>query len=212
MRHRKSWARSSSVGALKLVIRTPCGSTRPIVWRSTPPLPLVSMPCSTSSTRRSLPTVRSAQSRSCRSASSSPIAKSAALPSAFLPSNPGAASVSIAVRSTGPGGRRRASAIAEVVMGTSWPTPLVRSAQHAAYVERAADDRGDRAVALRLVEPRALHEAGLVEDPQGRGVARGRVRRSTPMRPGTGVVRPASTSRGSAPRGRGPTHAGSPIA
>ena len=55
MRQRKSWARSSSVGALKLVIRTPCGSTSPMVWRSTPPLPLVSMPCSTTSTRRSRP-------------------------------------------------------------------------------------------------------------------------------------------------------------
>ena len=55
MRQRKSCLRSSSVGALKLVIRTPCGSTSPIVWRSTPPLPLVSMPCSTSRTRRSEP-------------------------------------------------------------------------------------------------------------------------------------------------------------
>ena len=102
MRQRKSWARSSSVGALKLVIRTPWGSTSPMVWRRTPPLPLVSMPWRTTSTRRSDPAVRSAQSRSCRSLSSSAMAARADWPSAFLPAKPGAASVSIAVRSTGP--------------------------------------------------------------------------------------------------------------
>ena len=83
----------------------PCGSISPTVCRSVPPLPEVSMPCSTSSTRRrGVQRCRSAKSRSWRSASSSPIAASAFLPSAFLPSNPGAASVSIAVRSTGPVG------------------------------------------------------------------------------------------------------------
>ena len=108
MRHRKSWARSSSVGALNEVIWTPWGSTSPTVWRSTPPLPEVSMPWSTSSTRRVRPRpTRSANSRSCRSASSAPSAASASLPASLSPSKPGVASVSMRVRSTGPVGRRR---------------------------------------------------------------------------------------------------------
>ena len=75
-------ARSSSVGALNEVIRTPCGSTSPTVCLSTPPLPEVSMPCSTSSTdRASGLQVRSANSRSCSSASSSPEAGQRARPS-----------------------------------------------------------------------------------------------------------------------------------
>jgi hypothetical protein len=44
MRHRKGWARSSAVGALKAVMSTPCGSTAPTTWRMMPPLPEVSMP------------------------------------------------------------------------------------------------------------------------------------------------------------------------
>src|SRR5207342_1462076 len=78
----------------------------PTVWRSTPPLPEVSIPWSTSRTRRSEPVVRSAQSISCRSDSSSPSANRAALPLVLPPSNPGDASVGIAARSTAPGGRR----------------------------------------------------------------------------------------------------------
>ncbi len=45
---------------------------RATVWRTTPPLPEVSMPCSTSSTLRLPPLRPSAKSRSCRSLSSSP--------------------------------------------------------------------------------------------------------------------------------------------
>ena len=41
---------SSSVGALKALILTPCGSTIPIACRITPPLPEVSIPCRITST------------------------------------------------------------------------------------------------------------------------------------------------------------------
>ena len=52
--------------------------------------------------------------------------------------------------------------------------------EHPADVERAPDDGLDGAVLLGLVEPQALREPGLGQDPQGRGVAvvgRGEVRR-----------------------------------
>src|SRR3954447_20134575 len=120
MRHRKSCARSSSVGALKLVIFTPCGSTRPTVCRSTPPLPEVSIPCSTSSTRRSEPVVRSAHRRSCQSDSSSPSAARAALPAFLPPSNPEVSSVTIALRLTAPGGSRCRWVGSRSVTGSSW--------------------------------------------------------------------------------------------
>ena len=71
------------------------------------------MPWSTSSTRRCEPVVRSAQSRSCRSDSSSPSANRAALPFFLPPSKPGVASVGIARevdrRRAGAGGDGRRS-------------------------------------------------------------------------------------------------------
>ena len=49
MRHRKSWASSSLVGFLNDVSRRPLGFSRPSAWSITPPLPEVSIPCSTTS-------------------------------------------------------------------------------------------------------------------------------------------------------------------
>ncbi len=49
---RKSCSSSSGVGALKALSRVPLGSSSPTTWRTVPPLPDVSMPCNTSSTRR----------------------------------------------------------------------------------------------------------------------------------------------------------------
>src|ERR1700674_1319039 len=62
MRHRKPWRRSSGVGCLNAVIKTPCGFMPPITWVIVPSLPLVSMPCSTIKSDR----LCSANSRSCR--------------------------------------------------------------------------------------------------------------------------------------------------
>ena len=52
MRQRKSCASSSGVGRLNAAMCTPAGSTCPTTWPTVPPLPEVSMPCSTSSTLR----------------------------------------------------------------------------------------------------------------------------------------------------------------
>ena len=52
IRHRKSWASSSSVGFLNDARRTPPGFTRPSTCLIVPSLPDVSMPCRISSTRR----------------------------------------------------------------------------------------------------------------------------------------------------------------
>ena len=113
MRHRKSCRFSASVGALKEAMSSPCGSISPAASRTMPPLPLVSMPCRTSSTRRSSPSMPRAKSISCRSASSTPTSNSASLAASLssedVPGHSGVALVSIALRSTGPGGRRNAS-------------------------------------------------------------------------------------------------------
>ena len=93
MRQRKSWASSSFVGALKAVSLTPSGLTE-TTWRMMPPLPEVSMPCTTSSTERFEPAVDCAKSRSSRSASSASQAASAALPAILPPLKPGVADVS----------------------------------------------------------------------------------------------------------------------
>ena len=55
MRHRKSWASSSSVGFLNDFSRNPLGLSWPSALSMTPPLPEVSMPWSTTSTRRRPP-------------------------------------------------------------------------------------------------------------------------------------------------------------
>jgi hypothetical protein len=132
IRQRKSWDRSSSVGALNEVIRTPCGSTSPTACRITPPLPEVSMPWSTSSTLRVPPVFPSANSRSWRSASPSPIAYSAALPFFLEPLKPGLPCGSYAARSTGPRGRVRVSvkegcAMEETYRSTSRPPSRARA-------------------------------------------------------------------------------------
>ena len=94
MRQRKSCASSSSVGALKAVAWTPCGSTEPMTWRTMPPLPAVSMPWTTSRTdrrappwtrRRAAPAGRTARPRT---------ALSAALPASLFPVKPGVPDVS----------------------------------------------------------------------------------------------------------------------
>ncbi len=55
MRHRKSWASSSLVGFRNDVCLIPLGFSSPSACWITPPLPEVSMPCSTTSTRRDPP-------------------------------------------------------------------------------------------------------------------------------------------------------------
>ena len=89
MRHRKSWARSSGVGALNACTWTPSGSIAPITWRMIPPLPAVSMPCRTTSRDGTSPTGASrtdwANSSSCRSASTAPRAARSFLPFALSP-------------------------------------------------------------------------------------------------------------------------------
>src|SRR5579871_5427858 len=80
-RHRKSCASSTGVGALNGTIRKPSGSTSWNTARIVPSLPLVSMPCSTSSTRR----LRCACSRSCRLSSSRPISDRRARSASFEP-------------------------------------------------------------------------------------------------------------------------------
>lgn len=52
IRQRKGCARSSLVGALKAVCLTPCGSKAPTTYRMIPPLPEVSIPCTTSRSER----------------------------------------------------------------------------------------------------------------------------------------------------------------
>ena len=52
MRHRKWCASSSSVGFLKEATSSPAGSIAEKTWRTVPPLPLVSMPWSTTSRER----------------------------------------------------------------------------------------------------------------------------------------------------------------
>ena len=66
IRHRKCWSRSSGVGFLNEAICSPCGFTSPATCRITPPLPEVSIPCSTSSSDRRPPPTASANSASCR--------------------------------------------------------------------------------------------------------------------------------------------------
>jgi hypothetical protein len=85
MRQRKSCESSSAVGFLNATSETPCGSTEPITWRTMPPLPAVSIACSTSSTAGVSSTTRDcANRRSCSSSSSSaPAARSSA--PRFLP-------------------------------------------------------------------------------------------------------------------------------
>ena len=119
------------VGALKEAIAQPWGSTWPMTWRTTPPLPEVSMPWRTSSRLRDPPLTPSACSRSWRSDSRGPSAASSALPAALSPSKPGVARVSSALRSTGPAGTRsrsetRAAALELLPMrclssGDRWP-------------------------------------------------------------------------------------------
>src|SRR5215207_4055394 len=125
MRHRKPRRFSAGVGALKDMIRSPWGSIRPALWRITPPLPDVSMPCSTSRMLRRPPLRPSAYRRSCHSETSGPSAWRAALPSALPPGEPGVERVSYALRSTGPAGTRSSSSSLPVgtvtARGTSIP-------------------------------------------------------------------------------------------
>ena len=107
MRHRKSWRSSSGVGRPKLATCTPAGSHWPTTWRTVPPLPEVSSPCSTSSTLRAPPLRPSAKSCSCSVAR-----RSACFACAFLAADlpflkPGVARGSNSLRSIGPDGARR---------------------------------------------------------------------------------------------------------
>ena len=52
MRQRNPWRFSSGVGALNGVIMTPCGLKFLTTWVIVPSLPLVSMPCRTTSRER----------------------------------------------------------------------------------------------------------------------------------------------------------------
>ena len=82
------------VGFLNAVIDVPSGPSCPTTWLMVPPLPAVSMPCSTSSTRRLPPTVDSANSFSWSSAIAGPVTSvRAASALAFLPGAPDVASL-----------------------------------------------------------------------------------------------------------------------
>ena len=84
MRHRKSCSSSSGVGRPNVAMCRPAGSHWPTTWRTVPPLPEVSIPCSTSRTLRVPPLRPSAYSCSCsvetRSAISACAFLAAALP------------------------------------------------------------------------------------------------------------------------------------
>ena len=193
IRHRKWWRRSSSVGALKQVIRTPCGSTRPTVCRIVPPLPEVSMPCSTSSTRRVSRVRPSANSRSWRSASSSPRAASAAFRRLLAAAEPGRRVGSGAGEVDGSGGRRISGSVRP-----SWPNRDRRR------VEGAPDHGGaHRLPARRTTGPRRsrLSRASAAR-PRSGGQARREVRCAAGDWPG---ARPPSLPRTRAPRPR-PLH------
>src|SRR4051812_28825235 len=69
MRQRKSCLSSSLVGLPNDVMRTPAGLTSPTTCLTAPSLPLVSIPCSSRTTRRVPPALPSAYNRSCKAAS-----------------------------------------------------------------------------------------------------------------------------------------------
>ncbi|CAM5556546.1 hypothetical protein STANM309S_06478 [Streptomyces tanashiensis] len=110
IRQRKGWFRSSWVGALKARMRQPDGLKSPMTCLTVPPLPLVSMPWRTRSSRRRSPPVLDAYRRSWSSARRGPRAAVAASPAALPVGPAGVARASYAVRSIrSPSGIRRTS-------------------------------------------------------------------------------------------------------
>src|SRR5690625_5214206 len=93
MRHKKSCSSSSSVGLPKLKVVVPCGSKTEKTDFTAPPLPEVSMPCSTTKMDgASFPSARAfAKSSSCRSLNSSSKRFACFFKALALPSKPGVA-------------------------------------------------------------------------------------------------------------------------